>query len=62
LNYLKYVSNFEHERGKNKRKAMNRKFKEETLTSRRETEKRRRSATVCRTLRSPFIAGKEEKR
>jgi hypothetical protein len=47
---------------KNKRKAMNRKFKEETLTSRRETEKRRRSARVCRTLRSPFIAGKEEKR
>jgi hypothetical protein len=33
---------------KNKRKDMNRKFKEETLTSRRETEKRRRSGRVCR--------------
>jgi hypothetical protein len=37
---------------KNKRKAMNRKFKEETLTSRRETEKRRRSARVCRRNRN----------
>jgi hypothetical protein len=34
------------------RKAMNRKFEEETLTSRRETEKRRRSGRVCRRNRN----------